>query len=151
LTLQNSFVRVSGSSAYAIYRGSSASYSGNYNGFYLKIPRADGRSQCHALQPHLFHAGRLGYATGNDAASLIGDPALRMGSMVIFICRRLNRKGVDVPALDVWTNDAANSMLLDAGTGSYANETTPKGERANIGVYGDSMWASRSATNSDCG
>lgn len=49
-----------------------------------------------------------------------------------------------------WTTDGVSSLIIDAGNplSDCSNETDPNGGRVNIGLYGNSAQASRSATNS---
>ena len=50
-----------------------------------------------------------------------------------------------------WTNDLSSSPLIDAGmptSASWTNEPIPNGGRVNIGLYGGTEWASKTATNS---
>ena len=45
-----------------------------------------------------------------------------------------------------WVNDTVNSPLIDAGyvLSPYTNEPEPNGDRINIGVYGNTIYASKS-------
>ena len=89
---------------------------------------------------------RWARATGRDLFSYAGDPLFVDALAGNFQLRSEGgRRDVFTGAL---TNDAASSPLLDAGSplSPYANEPQPNGGRVNIGPFGNSSWASMTAT-----
>lgn len=63
----------------------------------------------------------------------------------------LSRGGRYNPATGYFVTDSVTSPLLDAGdpTSVFTNESAPNGKRINIGRYGNSWQASRTATNAE--
>jgi hypothetical protein len=87
--------------------------------------------------------------SGNDRSSLTQvDPLLANAAAGDFHPR--STAGRYDPLLGAFTNDAVDSMLIDAGSpfSVFTNETAPNGGRINIGRHGNSSEASRSPTNS---
>ncbi|MGD9874708.1 MAG: right-handed parallel beta-helix repeat-containing protein [Kiritimatiellia bacterium] len=89
------------------------------------------------------------WATGRDAHSLSDDPGF--ASAVSNDFHLLSPAGRFDPGSGFVTNPAESaSLLLDAGSpaSGYTNEPAPNGLRVNIGMYGNTVQASKSPTNS---
>ena len=92
--------------------------------------------------------GAWAAASQQDWHSYSGDPLLADPAAGDFHPK--SRAGRWDPSAHIWTNDAVSSPLIDAGhpAESWTNELDPNGGRKNIGLYGGTEWASKSATNS---
>lgn len=91
--------------------------------------------------------GAWAAASGKDLHSYDGDPLLADPANRDFHLR--SQAGRWVPG--GWTNDVVSSPLIDAGwpgSTAWTNEPAANGGRVNIGLYGGTPWASKSATNS---
>ncbi len=91
--------------------------------------------------------GKWALVSSNDLHSYDGDPLLANAAGRDFhLQSRAGRwSGTN------WAIDAESSPLIDAGETSltgWTNEPDPNGNRVNIGLYGETPWASKSATNS---
>lgn len=88
-----------------------------------------------------------------DLNSVTGDPALCDPGAMDF--HPLSRGGrYSPPVKDFVTTDTVTSILIDVGptnTADLANESSPNGARVNIGMYGGTVEASRTPTNSFLG
>ncbi|HPJ57698.1 MAG TPA: hypothetical protein PLK81_08660, partial [Kiritimatiellia bacterium] len=94
--------------------------------------------------------GAWSEATGRDQHTYDGDPLVADAAGLDFHLMSQAPEGRWDPALQVWTNDAVTSPLVDAGRtndASWTNEPSPNGGRVNIGLYGGTFEASRTATN----
>ncbi len=94
--------------------------------------------------------GAWSEATGRDQHTYDGDPLVANAAGLDFHLKSQAPEGRWDPALQVWTNDAVTSPLVDAGrtnSASWTNEPSPNGGRVNIGLYGGTSEASRTATN----
>ena len=140
-------LRASGSSAYALYAGRTAAVSGDYNAYVLENgARAVLREDTPFSISYAGLADWVAYS-GEEAHSLVGDPGMADAQTGDFHLQTQHPAGRYIPETGGWTQDVATSRLLDAGVGAYAAEGMPNGARANIGLYGNSAWASRTATN----
>jgi len=85
--------------------------------------------------------------TGSDRYTLAADPLFADPAQGDFHLR--SQAGRYVPATGTFTNDAETSPLVDAGSfgSSFGSEPLPSGNRANIGMYGNTEQASRTPTN----
>jgi len=90
---------------------------------------------------------RWAYDTGRDTHSLSVDS--RTASSVDFHLQTQYPDGRYIAGTGYATNDNQTSMLLDAGNpvSDDVLEPDPNGGRVNIGMYGDSGEASKTATN----
>ncbi|MGB4046912.1 MAG: right-handed parallel beta-helix repeat-containing protein [Kiritimatiellia bacterium] len=87
--------------------------------------------------------------SGQDVHSYDGDPMVVNPAAKDFHLR--SQAGRWDPVALAWTNDLSSSPLIDAGmptSASWTNEPIPNGGRVNIGLYGGTEWASKTATNS---
>lgn len=86
--------------------------------------------------------------TGNDVHSLAVDPLF--ADPVAMDFHVLSEFGRFDPQFEQFlTNDVQTSYLVDTGPPpySYANEPMPNGGRRNIGIYGNTPFASKGRTN----
>lgn len=89
-------------------------------------------------------------ASGQDTHTLSMDPGFANAPAGDFHPRTTRPGGRYDPILEVWTNDADFSRLIDAGDpdAAWTNEPDPNGHRIDIGLYGNSTEASKMPTNS---
>lgn len=84
--------------------------------------------------------------TDNDLHSLTADPLFADAGQKDF--HLLSAAGRYDDTAGSFTNDSQSSLLIDAGYGVYSNEVpAASGGRVNIGLYGNSVWASKTPTN----
>ena len=83
---------------------------------------------------------------GVDAHGLYVDPLFADAESYDFHLK--SEHGRYLPGYG-WTNDTASSSLLDIGDPAHAwsNEPDPNGSQINMGAFGNTEWASKSATN----
>jgi len=91
--------------------------------------------------------GRWARDTGEDRHSLTHDPGFFDPATGDF--HPVSEAGRWDPSASAFTNDAATSLLLDAGlpSASFTNEIPPNGARLNIGPFGNTAEASKTPTN----
>ncbi|MDD2236842.1 MAG: hypothetical protein PHG65_06520, partial [Kiritimatiellae bacterium] len=149
LTLDNNLLRASGSSAFAYqYRGTRPT--ADYNGIYLE----NGAQAAFDQQNDVIYdsVGRWHWFSGQDAHSLSKNPLFADVSGGDFHLQTQYPTGRYVRAVGGYaTNDTATSPLLDSGNPAVpvGSEPLPNGARVNIGLYGSSVQASKTATNAE--
>ncbi len=91
--------------------------------------------------------GTLVQLTGRDAHSLSVEPGFANAVGGDF--HLMSSAGRYQRSTTGFVNDASSSSLIDAASPSspFAEESAPNGARANIGVFGNTFEASRTATN----
>ena len=85
--------------------------------------------------------------TGNDRHSFSQDPGFANAIAGDF--HPLSQQGRFNPDTGLFVVDTNTSVLIDSGSpqSEYAYESQPNGQRVDIGMYGNSLEASRSPTN----
>ncbi|HMP74713.1 MAG TPA: right-handed parallel beta-helix repeat-containing protein [Kiritimatiellia bacterium] len=86
--------------------------------------------------------------TGQDARSRDGDPLFADPAAGDFHLRTQTPAGRFDPATGLWVSDAETSPLIDVGdpASAFALEPEENGDRINIGLHGNTPFASRGRT-----
>lgn len=147
VTLTNSIVGVSGSGRYVFEYAGGAGIYGDYNNYVL----SDGARMAirEVSDPdYLIHEtlSRWARDQNTESHSLSSDPLFVNAGGLDFHLR--SQAGHFSDTLGVFTNDTVSSPLIDAGFGAVTNEPDFHGGFVNIGLYGNSDWASKTPTNS---
>ncbi|NCD32881.1 MAG: choice-of-anchor D domain-containing protein [Spartobacteria bacterium] len=143
----NSAISVSGSGRYAYYLGTSGSIYGDYNAFDVQNGAMFGYKKSSRLPTYWDSLASWVADKGTESHSMCVDPLFADAANGDFHLQTMQSSGRYDAAGESWTNDAMSSPLIDAGTGDFSAETIPNGSKANIGMYGSSLQASRTATN----
>ncbi|MBU1694035.1 MAG: right-handed parallel beta-helix repeat-containing protein [Verrucomicrobia bacterium] len=146
-TVKDSVIAAFGSDAAAYHVQGGAVLAADYNNLYL------GEGALAAYRPldpypDVYHSlSRWVWATGQDGHSFSHDPLFADSGAGDF--RLMSQAGRWSPSITNWIEDAVTSPLLDAATptSAWTNEPSPNGARRNIGIYGDSVQASKTPTN----
>lgn len=125
----------------------------NYNAYFITngaLMAEQGVSGSEVSIPRQWeNVARWARDTGQDRFSYAGDPGFVDADGLNFHLRTQAPGGRYNPVTGTYTNDATTSPLVDAGSPSVSvtNEPSPNGGRVNIGLYGNSSFASRTPTN----
>lgn len=129
---------------------SGGSYTSDYNAIFVTngAETANIWLAGRTLPLHVQSVGRWALDTGRDRHSLAINPQFADSGFDFHPKSQAGRYSVSSNA---FVNDAVTSWLIDSGdpANSYALETVPNGSRQNIGLYGDSIEASRTPTNAE--
>ena len=144
-SILNSIVCAEGAGNYAVYRSlASFSLDSDYNDLVALNGATVGYSG--TAQPTL---ADWQAATGEDANSISADPRFAGVAAGDYHLRSMEgRYGSD----GTWTTDLEISPAVDVGDPAsvWTNEPAPNGARMNLGAYGNTEQASKSATNTLC-
>lgn len=137
-TLANSIVCAVASGSYGIFLNSAALRASDYNLLY-----AGPRASVGYVGGDLTTLAEWQAATGKDAHSIGGDPLFAAPASGDFHPQSTAGRYSD----GVWTTDSVSSPCIDAGDPSCycGNEPAPNGGMINIGAYGSTEQASKSA------
>jgi hypothetical protein len=146
MSVSNSVIGAFGANRYAYYI-QGGSIAANYNNIFLTNGAYAGYQQVNPVPIIYQNVSRWSRDTGRDTMSLSHDPLFADAASGDFYLK--SRGGRYLPGVG-FTNDTVSSPLIDAGNplSTFTNETSPNGARLNIGLYGNTEFASRTATNS---
>lgn len=148
-------LRVSNSIIGAVAAGQTAiasadSYTADYNAIHVTNGALIARLSVQGRQYPIEYSslGRWALDSGFDQHSLAIDPLFASAGRDYHL---LSSAGRYDPGSDSFILDVKTSWLIDAGDPSmpYAEEPLPNGGRRNIGLYGNSLEASKSPTNAE--
>lgn len=143
----NSVVGAFGSDAYAYEIATvGALLSADYNNYFLTNGATMLLSSAETLE-NQSSLSRWVRWSGLDRNSMTKDPLFADAGAGDFHLQ--SEAGRYNPATGSYVIDTQSSPLIDAGgpSDTFATETTPNGERRNLGIHGDTSVASRSPTN----
>ncbi|HNS81842.1 MAG TPA: right-handed parallel beta-helix repeat-containing protein, partial [Kiritimatiellia bacterium] len=156
LTFENSVIGAFGSGNYAFFNKESAATNqimSDYNNIWLQDDALAGYYDAYpSTSPDdrvFVTLSRWTRDTGLDQHSLSHDPGFAAAVSNDF--HLLSPAGRFIPGSGFETNEAEGlSVLVDAGSpaSAYTNEPAPNGMRINIGMYGNTVQASQTPTNS---
>ena len=146
--IQNSIIEASGAGANVFYLGSGASLDSDYNNLYTRYGAYIGRKQI-SLGGDDFYPNMIDWqnATGDDEHSSSMNPLFVNDLTGDFHLQSTMGRWADGGYTNF--NDDSMSPMIDFGDplSTYTNETDPNGNRVNLGIYGNSRYASLSSTN----
>jgi len=151
VSLSNSVLGVFGASAFAFDARVLHTLRSDYNSIYrVNGAQVATTTSTNSVVPILYNSiNRWSALAGNDTHS---QSAVNPGfaDPINGDYHPLSTVGRFSPTSGVFVLDSTNSPLIDTGgpDHSFSNETSPNGGRINIGAYGNTPQASRSATNS---
>ncbi len=151
IAISNSVLAASGADKFVYEGGSNQAYNLNYN-FYFLTNGARLARLTFGLEPYPREFATMA-AWRNmfqaDDQSMIGNPALADPANLDF--HPLSTGGRWDTQLASFVVDGSTSPLVDSGSPAvpYAMETEPNGGRVNIGLFGNSLQASKSPVDAD--
>ena len=121
-------------------------YAGDYNDFHATNGAVVGM-----IGASTYYRKLIDWQTssGQDENSLAHNPLFANPAAGDFHLRSVTPAGTFISATRTWTNFAEHSPCIDTGdpTVPYGNESSPNGDRLNMGAYGDTDKASLSRTD----
>ncbi|MFH0909620.1 MAG: right-handed parallel beta-helix repeat-containing protein [bacterium] len=147
ISISNCVLWAEGWPSVAYSLGPEALLASDYNNIVLSNGAYAARQAKTLTIRHIEQVSRLSRDFGVDRHSLTHDPGFFDMAGRDFHPASLG--GRYEPSSDSFVTDLFSSVLIDAGdaNASYAEETAPNGSRRNMGVFGDTGEASRTATN----
>jgi hypothetical protein len=153
LQIQNSVVGSFGSNAFGFVR-IRGDFVSDYNAMHL-VNGAFAGGESDTFSPegrtNRFESVHFWWrATGQDEHTLSQDPLFADANAGDFHLKTTRMNGRYDAINGEWTNDTEFSRLIDSGNpnSSFLEEPAPRGNRINIGLYGNTDEASKPPTNS---
>lgn len=143
LSVNNSIIHSPGSNSYAYAVGDGKPLSADYNILWCENGGRLARDNYRGIDFATLHEWQSDQ--GADGHSALLDPLFvnaSAGNLHL-------RSQAGHYSNGAWVVDASTSWAIDAGdpAADYGNETAPNGQRLNVGLYGNTIQASRSVTN----
>ena len=145
----NGILEADGSQRYVYYLGNSGKLSSDYNNVRVSAGASVGGGVARAAERFLID-WQIGTSFSNDVNSFGYEADFADAAALDFHLK--SQYGRYDPAVGAFvTNDATTSRLIDMGTppphvhSAFSNEPEPNGARVNVGLFGNTVQASKSS------
>ena len=152
ISISNSVLAASGGGKFIFDGSSNNTFRLDYNAYFItngaRLARMSlGQSQAFPREFANLASWRAMFHL--DSGSMAGDPKMADPTALDF--HPLSSGGRWLPSVSNFVVDGSTSMLVDAGdpAAGWTNELTPNGSRLNIGLYGNSVEASKTPATPD--